>query len=345
MRAVVLRELEGPDALRCEEVPAPEPGPGEVLVRLDYAALNRRDLFISRGEYPRIQLPAILGSDGAGTVLGTGIDVDSCSSGDAVVLLPSLCWGDDESRPGPNFNIVGMPTAGTLAELITVPAENVFPRPPSLTAEEAAALPLAALTAWRAAVAYGGIAPGDKVLIPAIGGGVATFCAQIASKLGAAVYVTSGSDEKLRIAGELGVTGGVNHHADGWTQGLRDTAGRFDVVLDGVGGAMFSDLVGLVRSGGRIVSYGATAGPVPGLILPRIFLREIKIFGTTMGTAADFRAMLDFYERHGLRPAIAGRFELADIQAACRFMDAPQRLGKVVVKCQSTPQIATNTGL
>ncbi len=188
MKAIRLHELEGPDELVYEDVPEPEPGPGETVVRLRAAALNRRDLFATQGQYPGVTpdiLPKIPGSDGSGEVVATGEDAEGPGEGTEVVINPALYWGDDPRVPGKEYRILGLPDDGTFAQFIKVPSDHVFPKPSHLSHEEAAALPLAALTAYRALVTRGGVAEGETVLVPGVGGGVATFLVQIASALGA----------------------------------------------------------------------------------------------------------------------------------------------------------------
>ncbi|MBM3677284.1 MAG: zinc-binding dehydrogenase, partial [Actinobacteria bacterium] len=241
MKAIVLRELGGPRQLSLEELPEPEPAEGEVVVRLAAAALNRRDLFITHGLYPGIVLPNVLGSDGTGAVIRSGEGADGAPAGD-VVILPSLGWGDDPRAPLPSFTILGVPKHGTFAEQIAVPAENVFPKPAHLTVNEAAALPLGGVTAYRALVTKGGLRAGERVLVPGIGGGVATMCVQFAAALGAEVWVTSGRAEKVERAKELGAAGGLVTGSDDYPAQLKSLTGSFDLVVDSIGGALFKDL-------------------------------------------------------------------------------------------------------
>ncbi len=197
MKAIRLHELGGPEKLGYEDVPGPEPGPGETVVRLHAAALNRRDLFVTYGQYPGIDLPATPGSDGSGEVVARGDGATGPGEGTEVVINPALYWGDDPRKPGKEYRILGVPDDGTFAQLVKVPAENVFPKPSHLPHEEAAALPLGALTAYRALVTRGELKAGETVLVPGVGSGVATFLVQMAAILGARVFVTSGSDEKI----------------------------------------------------------------------------------------------------------------------------------------------------
>lgn len=329
---MMLHELGGPASLRHEDVPEPAPGEGEVVVRLAAAALNRRDLFVTQGLYPGIVLPSTPGSDGAGVVTATGTGVDSALIGSEVVVDPALHWGDDPRIPGTGYSILGIPAPGTFAEQVRVPVENVFPKPAHLTMEEAAAIPLAGLTAYRALVTRGRVQAGEKVLIPGVGGGVATLLVRLTTTLGAQAYVTSGSDEKLEAATRLGASGGVNYRMEKWPAAMKELAGSFDLVLDCVGGPQFGDLLRLTRPGGRIVTIGATMGPVPELVLPMIFLKQLDVLGTAMGTPAEFAAMLDLFSRHELRPLIARRFPLAEAPAALELMESGAAMGKIVLE-------------
>ncbi|HVC18594.1 MAG TPA: zinc-binding dehydrogenase [Vicinamibacterales bacterium] len=332
MKAVVLREL-GPAAnLRLDEVPDPVPGAGEVVVRLKAAALNHRDVWIRLGQYAGIKVPIILGSDGAGEVAAVGAGVDGALVGRAVVIDPSLDWGPDERAQGRTYRILGLPDDGTYAQRVKVPAANVHAKPAHLSFEEAAALPLAGVTAYRAVVTRARVQTGETVVVTGIGGGVSSFALQIARSLGARVFVTSGSDEKLARARESGAQGGVNHRSGDWVKALAAlTGGGPDVVIDSVGGETFNRALELARPGGRIVTYGATSGAVPALEVRRIFWKQLNVLGSTMGTARDFADMLALYERRALRPVLDRTFALADAPAAHQRMERGEQSGKIVL--------------
>jgi NADPH:quinone reductase-like Zn-dependent oxidoreductase len=333
MKAIVLREFGGPEQLRYEEVPDPTPGRGEVVVRLKAAALNRRDYFITINQYPGIRLPAIPGSDGAGIVVAVGEGVDNVAVGSEVVINPTLNWGDNPRVQGPDFQILGVPTDGTYAQLVKVPAENVFPKPEYLTWEEAAALPLAALTAFRALITRGRLQPGETVFIPGIGGGVATFLLQIAVAAGARVFVSSRSDEKIERALQLGAAGGVNVNSEKWVKELQERMEeQADLCVDSVGGDTFSQLIRIAKPGGRIVTFGATRGPVPNLVMPLIFLKQLDILGSTMGNAEEFEQMLSFFKKHEIRPVIDRSFPLEQASEALKRMQAGDQFGKILLE-------------
>jgi zinc-binding alcohol dehydrogenase/oxidoreductase len=334
MKAMVLHEIGGPDNLSYEDAPDPEPGPGETVVRLHAAALNRRDVFVTRGQYPGAKpeaLPAILGSDGSGEVVARGESAGGPDEGTEVVINPALYWGDDPQKPGKEYRILGLPDDGTFAQLVKVPAENVFPKPSHLSHEEAAAIPLGALTAYRALVTRGGVQEGETVVVPGIGSGVATFVVQMAAALGARVFVTSGEDEKIEKAKELGAEGGVNYNSEDWSRELKSMTGGVDLSVDHVGGEAFDAMVSLARPGSRIVTFGATAGPKVTVVMPRIFLKHLTILGTAMGTNEEFGAMLDLFAEHGLRPTINETFPLQETASAMQYMEEGKGIGKIVL--------------
>jgi NADPH:quinone reductase-like Zn-dependent oxidoreductase len=319
MKAIRLHEIGGPAHLRFEEVDAPVARDGEVLVRLRAAAFNRRDVFITNGLYPGIQLPRTLGSDGAGSIEATGEDV---------VINPMLSWGDDPHHWGPDASILGMPHDGTFAQYVCVPRENVFPKPATLTMEEAAAIPLAGLTAYRATFTRGELQAGETVLIPGIGGGVQTFVLIFAKAAGARAIVTSSSDEKLQHAHALGADMVLNYADDpDWHKRIK--RGEVDLVVDSSGGDTFARALGVVRPGGRVVIYGGTRGESTVRLFP-IFWNHLDIRGTSMGSPRDFAAMLALFDR-GLKPAVDRVYAMHDAAEAAQRMADAQQFGKIVM--------------
>jgi zinc-binding alcohol dehydrogenase/oxidoreductase len=323
--AVALQEFGDPRGLRAVELPDPVPGSGEVCVDLVAAALNRRDYWLRVGG--KIELPAVLGSDGAGIVSAVGDGVDGFRVGDEVVINPSLGWGLGEAAPGEDFRILGHPEQGTYAEKIVVPAQNVRPRPQRLSWLESAALPLGALTTWRAVAVLAEAGPGKTVLVPGAGGGVATFAIQIAHALGARVLVTSSSPEKLAHARELGAEGGADYGDPDWPEQL----GPVDAVIDSVGAAAWPGALRALRPGGRLVNFGDTGGDTAEVDVDLVFFSHLRIQGTTMGSPRDFDAMLEHVEHAEWRPVIDSVFPLRDAAAAHARLDAKDRFGKVVL--------------
>lgn len=332
MNAVVLRELGAPERLALESVPDPQPGPGEAVVRLRAAALNHRDAWIRRGLYAGIRLPVILGSDGAGNVESIGDGVSASWLGEPVVINPSLDWGADSRVQGPSYRILGLPDDGTYAERVRVPAANLFPKPPALSWEAAAAVPLAGLTAYRALVTRARVQAGETVLVTGIGGGVATFTLLLARHLGARVFVTSGSDAKIDRARELGAIGGVNYRSDTWVRDAqRLTGGGPDLVVDSAGRDTFPALLDIVRPGGRIVTFGATTGSASTVEVRRIFWKQISILGSTMGTPDEFASMLGLFDG-SLAPVVDRVFPIEAAAGAHRRMDQAEQFGKIVLE-------------
>ena len=332
MKAIQLRQPGGPDQLQFEEVPTPAPGPGEVLVQLKAAAVNHRDVWIRMGMQMADRLPLIPGSDGAGLVAETGPGAGHLNVGDAVIINPSLHWGDREDRPSTNFTILGGPAPGTYAEFVVVPAENVFPKPSPLSMEEAGAMPLASLTAWRAVITRGRVQPGERVVVLGVGGGVATFAVQVARAAGAMVIATSSSQAKLERARELGADLAINYNSEDWAKVILErTGGGADVIIDSVGKETWAMALRALRPGGRLVTFGATTGRATEVDIRQVFWNHLSILGTTMGSPREFAGMLHLYEARRLKPVIDSVFPLPEAPAAHRRMDAGQQFGKIVL--------------
>lgn len=312
--------------------PDPVPTPGHAVVRLKAAALNHRDLWIQLGQYAGIQAPMILGSDGAGVVESVGNDADTAWIGREVILNAALDWGDDLRAQGKNFRILGLPDHGTLAEKVVVPVVNLAAKPAHLSWTQAAATPLAGTTAWRALFTRAGLRAGERVLVTGTGGGAALFALQFAIAAGAEAWVTSSSAEKIARAVALGARGGVNYRDADWPAQLTAAAGGgFDVIIDSAGGEGFGKLIELAKPGGRIAFFGATTGNPPGLDLRKVFFRQLSIFGTTMGSPADFAGMVALVDAHRLVPVIDRTFPLAEAEAAFRWMESAAQFGKIVI--------------
>lgn len=330
MRTLVLHAVKAP--LVVEDRPALVPGAGEVVVQLRAAALNRRDYWITQGMYPGIAPPVVLGSDGAGVVSRLGEGVDPAWLGREVVIDPSLDWGESQAVQSERFNILGLPRDGTFAQEVCVPAAQLHARPRQLNWHEAAALPLAGVTAYRAVYSQGALARGETVLITGIGGGVATFALQFAVAGGARVYVTSSSDDKLARAAALGACGGFNYRDALWFKRAAAEMPAPNLIVDSAGGSGYAALIGLAAPGGRIVSYGATAGPPDKLDLFKVFWKQLRLQGTTMGSPADFAAMLAFVDEHQLKPIVDRTFPLSAGNEAVALMQTSPQFGKYVLE-------------
>jgi NADPH:quinone reductase-like Zn-dependent oxidoreductase len=324
MKAIRLHETGGPKNLVIDDVPEPQPEENQALVRVRAAALNHRDVFITQGLYPNIQLPRILGADAAGE-----------ADGKSVVIDPTIGWGGDERVWKPSATILGVPQDGTFAQYVCVPAQNVYEKPAHLSMEEAAALPLAGVTAYRATFTRGELQAGETLLITGIGGGVQTFVLLFAKAAGARVIVTSSSDEKLKRAKELGADIAVNYKTDlDWHKTLRKTAGTIDMVVDSAGGDTFAKATAIVRWGGRIVTYGGTAGDAKIRMFP-VFWNQLDIRGSSMGSPADFRAMLEFVSKHRIKPVVDRVYDMNDVVAAAERMNEAEQFGKIVLRIPS----------
>jgi len=318
---------------RYDDVDEPKPSPGEALVRVAAAALNHRDVWITKGMYPGISLPCTPGSDGCGVVEAVGDGGDESWVGRSVVIDPGLDWGPAESHQGEGFNILGMPRAGTLAEKVTVPIANLRDKPEHLTDEQAAALPLAGVTAWRATMTQARMKSGDKVIINGIGGGVALTAMQLAVALGCKVWVTSSKKDKIGRAQELGAEAGFLYTDERWGKQARKTlGGGADVIVDSAGGSGFGELIDALAPGGRIAVYGATRGKWPELHPAKLFFKQATIACSTMGSPREFTALCDFVRDEKLVPEIDRSFSLERGAEAFEHLASGAQMGKVVVK-------------
>jgi NADPH:quinone reductase-like Zn-dependent oxidoreductase len=326
VKAVRIHEDGGPEVLRYEDAPKPVPGTGHVLVRLRAASLNHLDLWVRKG-LPSVPKPRILGADGAGLVEALGQGVDGFEPGQRVVLNPGI-------EHGGTITVIGEHTDGTHAELIAVPATNVYALPDDLSFEDAAAFPLVFETAFRMLVTRASLEPGEWVLVWGIGGGVATAALAIAKALGANVVVTSSSDEKLARAAELGADAVVNHATGDVPEAVKQaTGGRgADLVVEHVGEATWKTSLQVVRPGGRIVVCGATSGPNPPAGLHRIWWKQLTIYGSTMGTRDDFEGVYELVKSGRAKPVVDEIFPLAEARAAHERLEAGEQLGKIVLR-------------
>lgn len=309
-----------------EEAPDPEPGPGEVLVRLRASALNHLDVWIRKG-LPSVPKPRILGADGAGVVEALGEGVSGLEPGERVVINPGIEAG------GGRIHVIGEHGDGTNAELIAVPATNVHPIPESLSFEEAAAFPLVFETAYRMLVTRAGLREGEWVLAWGVGGGVSTAALAIAKALGARVLVTSSSDAKLERARELGADATVNHATGDVKAAVQEaTDGEgIDVVVENVGEATWATSLQVAAPGGRITVCGATSGPNPPAALHRIWWKQLSILGSTMGTGEDFSGAYELVTSGRARPVVDSVLPLEEIRAAHERLEAGAQLGKIVL--------------
>jgi zinc-binding alcohol dehydrogenase/oxidoreductase len=337
MKAVVLGKENQFDGLILENVHAPKPKAGEVVVQIKAAALNARDIWIVKGLYPNVQIPVILGSDGAGIIAEAGEGVDKNWIGAEVIINPSLNWGENPQAQQNDYKILGVPYNGTHAEYVVVPESHILKKPDHLSFEQAAAIPLAGLTGHRALFRQGNLQAGETVLLTGIGGGVASLMLQMAVAHGATVVVTSGSEEKLNHARQLGALGGANYHDQDWEREMLSIVSgkQIDLIVDGAGGAGINKLIQLVKPAGKIIVYGATAGKPRDLHIHRLFWKQIAIQGTTMGNEEDFQNMVNLFEKHELKPIIHKTYPLEEYKEAYLEMADNRQFGKIVLNVRS----------
>jgi NADPH:quinone reductase-like Zn-dependent oxidoreductase len=328
MKALILQAPK--EAISCQETPQPIPTQGQVLVKINAAAINHRDVYITQGLYPGVVTPIILGSDGTGEIVELGEGVDSNWLNQSVVLNPSIGWEDAPSVQPKEYQILGMPGNGCFAQYIAVDLKQVYKKPTHLSSEQAAALPLAGLTAYRALFSRAQLQKNERVLISGVGGGVALLACQLAIAAGADVYVTSGSEEKIAQAIALGAKGGVNYKEENWHKTLLKKAkGGFDVIVDSAGGDGFKYFLDLANMGGRIVFYGGTRGSFK--VNPqKVFWKQLSLLGSTMGNSKEFGQMLDFVAQTELIPVVDSVWTLEEGAAAFDHMDQGKQFGKIV---------------
>lgn len=310
---------------------APALDSDSVRIAISAAALNHRDVWMTKGLYPGVVYPVIPGSDGSGRVIEAAPGNESWIGRD-VIINPSYDWGANEAVQGSQFTILGMPRQGTFADEIVVPISQLAAKPTHLDEIEAAALPLAGLTAYRALFSRAKLIAGERVLITGIGGGVALFALQFAVAAGARVAVTSRSPEKIARALALGAEAGFLYSEANWPSQVLERFGRIQVAIDGAGGAGYLGLIDAAEPGARIVNYGGTAGNPTEFPARKVFWNQLSLLGTTMGSPTDFAAMTSFVDRHGIRPVIDEVFAMEDGAQAFQTMDAGTQFGKLVLK-------------
>jgi NADPH:quinone reductase-like Zn-dependent oxidoreductase len=328
MRAVVQRRFGGPEVLETDELPDPVPDREWCVVCLRASALNWHDVLVRQGKYGS-PLPHVPGADGA------GVDVET---GDEVLVLPSLWWGDDESAPGAQWEILGDHRPGTYAELVRVPRGCVVPKPRDMSWTEAAALPLVGLTTYRALFSRGRLRAGESLLVLGAGGGIATMAVSLGAAAGCEVVVTSSSAAKIERARELGAAGGVRYDEPGWPAAAKKLSGcgrGFDVVLDPVG--TWDSALATLRPAGRLVVLGASRAERVALDVRPFYFGQFDLLGTTMGSPRDFAGLLRFLDECDVPPPVVDRvFPLDEAAAAHRHLESGGCFGKVVLE-QSAP--------
>jgi NADPH:quinone reductase-like Zn-dependent oxidoreductase len=342
LRALTLTAIGGLEHLKLQDVPDPGlGGPMDVLVRVHAAALNRLDLFVING-LPGTPptLPHVVGADGAGTVERIGAAVVGLAPGDRVFINPGLSCGSCEwCSAGEHplcaeFRVLGEHRSGTIAEFVVVPARNLALVPDGMPWAQAAAFPLATLTAWRMLMTRARLRPGETVLIWGIGGGVSLAGLGIAKDAGARVLVTSSSDAKLARAQELGADEMINHATMDVVKEVRARTGRrgADVVVDSVGEKTWERSLRSLARLGRLVTCGGTSGPMVTTDVRKLFWYQWSILGSTMGSEAEFHAITALAHAGRLWPEVDKIYPLAEAPEAFRRLAAGAQLGKVVIE-------------
>lgn len=340
MKALTIDDY-GIDHVAIRDIPEPEVGPGEVLVSIKACALNRLDIWTLTGSLGiDIAFPHILGADAAGEVIGSGDGVKGYPNGARVIINPGLSCGkcelclQGEQSLCPRFRMMGEHVGGTFAEVIAVPAGNVFPFPAHLSFVEAAALGVTTVTAYRMLFTRGNLQPGEWVLITGIGGGLAMSLLQLARGVAGRIYVTSSSDEKLAKALDLGADHGVNYTKDDFAKEIRSHTGKrgVDLVVDSASGDVLDTALRVLRKGGRIVTAGATAGAKSTINAQRLFWNQLSLIGSTMGSHQDFSEMIRYVEGAELTPPVDRVFAFEEGADAVRYLDKGDQFGKVVLE-------------
>lgn len=329
MKALV---LSGAGKIEIKKMTKPTVGPGQVLVKIKSATLNRRDHWIREGKYPEIKFGVILGSDGCGVVEEVFDEVNRPWVGQEVVINPNNEWGDNPEVQSGRYSILGMPIHGTFAEYIVVNVDRIQHKPSHLDHRQAAALPLGGLTSYRALFRKGGLKAGQNVLISGFGGGVAQLAFLFALAAGANVYVNTSSEEKLEKAIKLGAKGGYNYKKENTFRDLWKTKGGFDLILDSAGGDNINAFIKILKPSGKLVFYGASTGLPSGVDLYRMFWRQLSLQGSTMGNDEEFVHMIQFVNKHKILPLVDSIRPFDKIVSAFDDIGGTKRLGKIVVE-------------
>ncbi len=326
MKALMHEKKSGMDGLSIRTTEAKKPEKNQVKVRLKTAGLNHRDLFVLT-RHKESEGPLVIGSDGAGVIEEIGESVEGRRVGDEVVIIPSLGWIEKSAAPPSHFEVLGLPDDGTLAEYITLDAAQVAGKPEHLSWEEAGVLTLGALTAFRALFTRGQLKPLQTVFIPGAGSGVATFLIQMAKAAGARVITSSRSEEKRQKAKELGADLVIDSNQTFNT--VIDEP--VDLVIESVGAATWRQSLHVLKKGGTMVVFGASAGDEVQLNLRDFFYGQYNLLGSTLGSVEECHEMLDFISEHHIHPVVDSAYSLEDGIKALKRLEAGEQFGKIVI--------------
>ncbi len=344
MRAAFITGHGGNEVVEIGQRPDPVRASGEILVRLKAATLNRVDLYMrDSGAGITHSLPQIMGLDGAGIVEEVGPDETTIKAGDRAVLHPGIVCGRCEfCQRGEQvlcveIKYLGEHRDGTMAEFVSIPADNVFPAPEGFDFAEAASLGVNYLTAWRMVFTKTQVKPWETVLIFGIGGGVSLAALQLVKAIGAKAIVTSREDAKLERARAMGADGTVNGRTQDIVRTVMELTGSrgVDVVIENVGEAMWPAAMRSLVRGGRLATCGATTGDHPSADLRRLFIRQLQIFGSTAGNFSEFRDLIAFCNQGKIKPVIDSRYSLDETHAALSRLEAGEQFGKVAIDLAS----------
>lgn len=338
MKAVRIHEFGGPEVLRYEDVPDPQPRKDQVLVRVKACAMNHLDLWVRKG-LPGIKLPHIPGSDVAGEIIQVGEYVSHVAAGQRVLLAPmSFCGHCDKCLSGlqnqcREFTVLGNAVDGGDCELIAVTPDKVIAIPDHLDFVQAASIPLVFLTAWHMLVSLAKIAPGQTVLVLGANSGVGIAGIQIAKLFQCRVISTAGNERKMQKARELGADHVIHHYQQKISEEVRKLTGKqgVDVVMEHVGVATWDESLRSLKAAGTLVTCGATTGPQAGLDLRFVYARQLKILGSYMGTMGELHAVLEHVFNGKLKPVVDRTFPLQEARAAHEYLDKSEMFGKLVV--------------
>ena len=328
VKALIHEKTAGIKGLKLKEVETKEVGKKEIRIKVKTIGLNHRDLATVKGRN-NMSEPLIVGSDCAGIISEKGSEVTLFDVGDEVIVNPGIGWLNKTDAPPENFQILGNPLQGTFSEEVIIHEDFVALKPSYLTWEESGVLSLSALTAYRALFTKGVVSDQQTILIPGIGGGVATYLLQFGKAVGATVYVTSRSDEKLKKALKFGADKGINSAKD-WTTELNDE--QMDTVIESVGAATFNQSLKQLKKGGKMVLFGSSTGDTVELNLREFFYGQYTLLGTTMGSREEYMDMLKFIELHSIKPIIDKVFDFEDYEAAFNRLEAAEQMGKIVLR-------------
>lgn len=340
MKALAFNEHGGVEKLRYQDVPDPKIGSGEVLVKVRACALNHLDLFVREG-LPGLKLPLPFwsGCDIAGDIVEVGAEVQGVKVGDRVAVNPNITCGrcefclQGEDSLCVSYGILGEHAHGGLAEYVKVDGRNVLKLPDAISYESAAAFILVNMTAWRMLVTRAGLRAGEELLILGVGGGVSSAAVQIGKLCGARVWVTSSSDDKLERAKALGADEGINYAREDWAKVVFEKTGKrgVDVVLENVGAATWKGSIRVLAKGGRLVTCGATSGPIGETDIRVVFWKQLKIIGSTMANRREFNQVMTQLFRGTLKPVVDRVFPLKDGAEAQRILAEGKQFGKLVL--------------